>query len=273
MMQWLSNVAVPPLVDALVAARGTGGAKGQAYFRALNTFQPHSLASSGNIRNLTFTTDLVGRGTEILNYFNRIANEGLVDPGIVRALTSEEARSAVCQTAQALELLRVELPAYYDLIFELVAELLFARKDRVGGASFGSMLGMVWVSPRMAWSPNDFAEVLIHETTHQALFLREAVIGLYCVPRSELSSTDLLVTSSIRRTERPYDASLHAAVVAASLIDFHHTLGRTAVAEELRRPLLESAAQLEAKSYVLSKSGREVLADVLHVANMHLVAA
>lgn len=141
----------------------------------------------------------------------------------------------------------------------LIARFLIARKPNCGGASTGDMLGCVWLSPPNSWGSPDYAEAILHESVHQALFLDEMVRRVYSADPPVLAAEDACVVSAIRKERRPLDASFHAACVAAALVDLYRFLDRPDRVRSLQAGLKPSVEELAIKSQYLTDHGQQIL--------------
>ena len=92
----------------------------------------------------------------------------------------------------AFELLRRYDARVVETIRLLVARFLCARKSGLGGGSFGDSLGIVWFDPSPAWESVDYAETILHEATHQSVFLSDMVRRLFVLDPCELTSESAL---------------------------------------------------------------------------------
>jgi HEXXH motif-containing protein len=247
-------------VRALLAAAG-GGNKGGArfpYFEALN-----------QIQNRTIRLDDLERPPKAVFEYGhpddrRIIEHFLEGEDVSSDHLFDEAdrESTEERFADGLTLLEAFDPYGRELAETLIARFLFARKQGFGGASTGDMLGCVWLSPPRRWEAVDFAEAIHHESVHQALFLEEMVHGVYSVPQPELGRGEALVVSAIRRERRPFDASFHAACVAAALVDLYQRLERPERVEPLVEGLTPSVEEMAEKESYLTEGGRQILREV-----------
>lgn len=108
--------------------------------------------------------------------------------------------------------------------FNLIIDSIFLRKsEQSGGGSTSNAIGVIWLNSRNYWSKNDLAELLIHELTHNMMFIDEARYLHY-------SDYDLILDpknftqSAILHTRRPLDKVVHSIVVATELLLFRKNL-------------------------------------------------
>jgi hypothetical protein len=59
-------------------------------------------------------------------------------------------------------------PSAEDAVRFLIARLVFARHAVRAGGSAANAVGMTWLRPPASAGPDDYAEFLWHEATHQA---------------------------------------------------------------------------------------------------------
>ena len=144
----------------------------------------------------------------------------------------------------------------------LLAAIVMLQKDGYVAGSFCHILGFAWFSPTAAWTPVDYAEHLLHESVHQAMFLDDMVNSLFSVLPGELASDAARVTSSIRCVPRPYDFSFHAATVSVALIQFFEHVGRRERSKALCAPLLGTLVELADRRQLLSVRGGQILCDM-----------
>jgi hypothetical protein len=103
---------------------------------------------------------------------------------------------------------------------KLVINLLFtAGAQNAGGGSSSAAIGCIWLNPRRRWTKQDFCEFLVHETTHQLMFLDELRHRHYTDPES-LEREENFAYSSILNKQRPLDKVLHSLVVAHEVLEF-----------------------------------------------------
>lgn len=100
----------------------------------------------------------------------------------------------------------------------LVIDSIFLRKsEQSGGGSTSNAIGVIWLNSRSHWSKYDLIELLVHELTHNMMFIDEVRYLHY-------SDYDLILDeknfsqSAILHTKRPLDKVVHSIVVATELL-------------------------------------------------------
>lgn len=117
-------------------------------------------------------------------------------------------------------------PTFGDL-FGLVIHSVFLRqtkeidpgtgkKVKAFGGSTSDSVGVIWLAAPRPLSDMDVAELLLHELTHNLLFIDE-----YCCRHynyDEILKPENYAVSAIRKTPRPLDKVVHSIVVAVELL-------------------------------------------------------
>jgi hypothetical protein len=259
---YFSRERVGADADALVAAVDGSTAAGaglrRAYLRAVAKAQrqPFELAA-GDEPSLLF--DLAE--PEVEKALSYLLGEEPPDP--VRPLESS-ARSRTRERFEAAwEMLRVHAPDLLAPVEVLVGRYVFADcPAREGQTSLRNALGTVfWISPSAAWRPPHFADAIVHEATHQALFLTDMVHRCFTVGRAGLDDPAAQALSSVRAIPRPYDLAFHAACVDAVLLALFDLFGNRAELERRTASLAPALADLKAKEEFLTPFGRQILSE------------
>jgi hypothetical protein len=244
----------------------------KAYFESLNRTQQYQIRVSTDEEPLLDFSPDHPTTRSLLGSLQR--SPDFENPNNVRPVLDRDVGAIAKNLQHASLLLQRYCPELAQIFKDLVSWIIVIDKEEYFGGSFWYALGAIWISPHANWHVTDYAENLLHETVHQALFLDDMVRGLFAVSSSELSADSALVTSSIRRTKRPYDYAFHGAAVCVSLLDFHENCGDSAHAIELCTPLIGTLVELDEKRHFLSPRGGEVLEDMMQcVAASRTVAA
>ncbi|HET7121379.1 MAG TPA: HEXXH motif-containing putative peptide modification protein [Solirubrobacterales bacterium] len=245
---------------ALVAATGVGGERERplAYFEALNRIQarPIRLDDLERVPRAVFAIEDPADHALVQHFL-----EG-EEPGPSHLYDAEARERILAGLAAGMDMLERYDPGAAALPATLVARIFFARKPGFGGASTADMLGCIWLSPPRSWEAVDYAEALYHECVHQALFLEEMVQGVYAKTAAEMLEEDAMVVSAIRREKRPFDASFHAACVAAALLDLYRDLDRADRAQPLLEGLRPSLEEIAGKEGCLNANGCKILGEL-----------
>lgn len=134
-----------------------------------------------------------------------------------------EQKMALERIKGSLLRLKNDLPEYYYLI-NLVINTIFAAPSKLaGGGSTSAAIGCIWVNLRPHWEEQDVTEFLIHETTHNLVFIDELCYGHY----NDYSFLPLEVNfawSAILGKLRPIDKVFHSIIVSTEVLlyrEFH----------------------------------------------------
>jgi hypothetical protein len=229
-----------------------------SYFSALNSVQKTKLVwirNSNTVQLLFDHSDPLTAG--LLCKLMNIENLGEEN-----ALSNERVNHITEQFGEAIQLIQLKNAALGQLFELLVGNICFAKLKGLGGASFGDTLGAFWLNPPKSWKSVDYSEAIVHETTHQALFLEQMVNGMYTVPASEFGNEENLVLSAIRKVKRPFDLSWHSVTVAVALAEFYSELGDKSKASSFAGPARTTLDEFKSKKDLLSTTGLDILDDL-----------
>jgi HEXXH motif-containing protein len=234
-----------------------------SYFTSLNRLQRYDLRFSSERAEplLDFAADPYGSEAILLDSLRRSQDFDAITP--IGTVPSDEMTRIGDQYRSAHRLLGAYDSEILQVINDLIAWIIVVRTPGYVGGSFWHALGAIWISPLQDWTALNYAESLLHEGVHQAMFLDDMIHGLFAGPPAALSSDDALVASSIRKMRRPYDYAFHSATVSVALIDFFEHSRLTERAAELCPPLLCTLVELHEKRRFLSPRGHAILEDMI----------
>lgn len=133
----------------------------------------------------------------------------------------QEAMEGVTAAVEHLDKVNPGLRRVFDLV---IHTLYFHRSRHSGGGSISSAPGVIWCSHRRTWSMIDIAEFLVHELTHNMLFLDERRYEHYVDPRLLVEPENFAVSAVLKRP-RPLDRTFHSLVVASEVLAFREENG------------------------------------------------
>lgn len=102
---------------------------------------------------------------------------------------------------------------FLDLIIERV---FIDESDVAAGGTTSDAVGVIWANPRPEFAASDLAEFLVHELTHNFMFLDEWLYPHYKYEIMHEERTWAL--SAILDRKRPIDKVLHSLIVAAEVV-------------------------------------------------------
>lgn len=163
--------------------------------------------------------------------------------------------------------------AFFDTV---VTDVFILPSARAKAGSTSAALGVIWANPRLHHTLHDVIELLIHELTHQAMFIDEI---RYChYDYASVLDRSTWATSAILHIPRPLDKVLHSAVVATEILLFREEIighpARPAIhppTPALRRQVRESILSMDAtlrrpaSKRIFKDRAREILENLKEV--------
>lgn len=142
----------------------------------------------------------------------------------VEATPDHARRSAMAKVLEAKSWIR-EIDPYFVETFDFYIHTIFyQRSAESGGGSVSSALGVIWCSISKRWSPEDTYEFLLHELTHNILFVDERAYQHY-TDLNSLSEPSLMAMSAVLELKRPLDKAFHSLVVANEVLEHRRIHG------------------------------------------------
>jgi hypothetical protein len=166
------------------------------------------------------------------------------------------------KVASALALIGAADGETLEAINTLIGTLVMARLKGFEGGSISSVLGAIWIGLDESRPAEDFAELLVHEYVHNALFLEDMVHSVFVDGEDRLGQPDGLVTSAILKIPRGYDKAFHSAMVSVVLCELDRRMGRPKKAEGSLAPLASTLVGLREKDQFLTANGLDVLSEL-----------
>jgi hypothetical protein len=103
----------------------------------------------------------------------------------------------------------------YQLFQLAVHTIFFYPTKTIKGGTNGFAIGALWINPRPKWSESDLIEILIHESTHNYIFLDELAHKHY---PDYLKMIKYQSWSPTRHEMRPLNKVCHASLVNVELL-------------------------------------------------------
>jgi HEXXH motif-containing protein len=155
------------------------------------------------------------------------------------------------------------LPDTAISIDKLIFSYLFAVRPGYHGGTLSSKIGMIWLSPTLSWEVSLWAENIIHEFVHNALFLEDMVYNVFPYGTEKMAEPEALTLSAIRETKRGYDKSFHSAFVLLSIIRFYQKLGISIQVNQFIVSLTHCVDDLIKKPQYLAPHGKRLLDELV----------
>lgn len=110
-------------------------------------------------------------------------------------------------------------PEFNELLHLVINVIFSAPSVLAGGGSTSAAIGCIWVNLRKHWQMQDVLEFLVHETTHNLVFLDELCYGHY-TDYALLPKNENFAWSAILNKLRPIDKVIHSIVVSTEVLLF-----------------------------------------------------
>lgn len=118
--------------------------------------------------------------------------------------------------AMAISAMKAGAPDHYNLLNTFVETIFYEGSDVATGGSTSSAVGVIWANPHPKFRTSDTVEFLVHELTHNLVFLDEWVHPHY--DYDEILKPETWCKSAILMTKRPLDKVVHSIIVAAEIV-------------------------------------------------------
>lgn len=189
---------------------------GPAYRRAISGLRP--LPVEGEGITLGYEDSPWARHCEAEGVFEHIIAKATHSDGPAREHWDTMLRQAVRQVHD----LNPDLGRMVDL---LVTDVVIVNSRSDGGGSANTLPGLVVMSPG-DWGVGEYAECLVHEALHTALFVLDLAYGMFALPPNEMAKDEHRALSAVKiGQKRPLHAAMHAAAVAVPLMYTQHRRG------------------------------------------------
>jgi hypothetical protein len=117
---------------------------------------------------------------------------------------------------RAIEQLRTNKTEYAVLFDLIVSDIISPDSRRAGGGTTSAAISVIWANVRDKWTDADLLELLIHEHTHNLMFIDELCHGHYH-DYDIMANREYYAKSAILSEKRPLDKALHSLVVASEV--------------------------------------------------------
>ncbi|MFF5130104.1 HEXXH motif-containing putative peptide modification protein [Streptomyces syringium] len=174
--------------------------------------------------------------------------------------TREEWDSKITQALQLVRDLNGDLGRIVDL---LVTDVVVLNSGQDGGGSANKLPGLVVMSPADHWGLPEYAECIVHEGLHTALFVLDMVEPLFNLSARELKKDEYRALSAVKVGEkRPLHAAFHAAVVAIPLMYMQHLRGTGDLVEKYSVSLRDACQDMQTQQEHFTPYGRMLLREM-----------
>lgn len=157
---------------------------------------------------------VLAQGFSIRSKLNDLSQASMIESLVF--FDEEKYKEKIYTAISALESQNIELATLIKIIFRY---LLFGKSSKAHGGSTSNALGILWVNPSDKWTIQDYCEFLVHEVTHQLLFLDERVYGHYS-QYPQISKKENFAFSTILKRSRPLDKVIHSYFVGKNVLQY-----------------------------------------------------
>lgn len=109
---------------------------------------------------------------------------------------------------------------HFAALIDLVIHTIFTFPSKLaGGGSTSAAIGCIWADIRPSWVEQDILEFLVHETTHNLVFIDELCFTHY-TSYPDIARSDNFAQSAILNKPRPLDKVFHSILVSTEILLF-----------------------------------------------------
>lgn len=137
--------------------------------------------------------------------------------------SSQGSINSIQRVQNSLELLKETEKSFQGLLNLVINTIFCAPSKLAGGGSTSAAIGCIWVNLRDHWQDQDILEFLIHETTHNLIFLDE-LCYIHYVNYTEIAKKENFSWSAILNRSRPLDKVFHSIVVSTEILTFRNDI-------------------------------------------------
>ncbi len=228
-----------------------------SFWDTIKILQHNDLA---NISHIQDEPEIVWYDNETIIFKNAlknlIGNEEI--PGDANYLNSER-KYFEEKYHNAISQFKVTFPETFDCFKKVISFIIFGKRPGYSGGTVSNRIGLIWLAPDRNWKDVEWLENLIHEFTHNILFLDDMVNGIFVEGGKRLEEKDALATSAIRQVKRGYDKSYHSAFVSFNIIEHYLKINKQNLTEKFIDPLIICLEDLVNNTEFITEHGRQVL--------------
>jgi hypothetical protein len=188
----------------------------ERYRRFLGSLTPRNI--DVQCQEPTYATTTAAAGSLAALFSNDSALDDKLQSKVIDESDDPESKQKQTRVETALHELSLYSPDYAE-IFKTVVTHVFILPSAVARAgSTSQAIGVIWLNPKLNYPISDVMEILLHEFTHQMMFLDELRYGHYSY--GAIADRSTWAKSAILNISRPLDKVLHSIVVAAEVLLF-----------------------------------------------------
>ncbi|MEU9791094.1 HEXXH motif-containing putative peptide modification protein [Streptomyces sparsogenes] len=222
-----------------------------AYRRAISPLRPFPTRDGAGI-TISYEDSPWARHCERHGIFEHIFAKATHSDGPTREHWDATVRRAV----QHIHDLNPDLGRMVDL---MVTDVVVVNSRSDGGGSANTLPGLVVMSPG-DWGVPEYAECLVHEGLHTALFVMDLAYAMFNLPPSEMEKEEHRALSAVKiGQKRPLHAAFHAAAVAVPLMYMQHRRGVDTLVSKYTASLRAACRDMRTHRDVFTSYGQLLL--------------
>ncbi|HPI39494.1 MAG TPA: HEXXH motif-containing putative peptide modification protein [Pseudobdellovibrionaceae bacterium] len=191
--------------------------KGYNYYISCN--QPNSLLRDNHQTYIENIENISEKKTLAAQFSNDSNLNDLNQNNLIENIEYPYSQNIKKNIENALNFLEKKAPQT-KILFDLVFNYYFlAHSSRAGGGTSSGALGVLWLNPKESWTVQDYTEVMVHELTHQLLFIDERRYRHY-INIEDLVKKESYAYSTILNRQRPLDKVTHSYFVALNVLKY-----------------------------------------------------
>ncbi len=225
----LLQTGVAAQIETLVTLTGTTAFQATKQLASLDGLREryrYFLASLGQRRidvrgqALAFATTAAEAGNLAALFSNDSVLDDKLQSDVIAETDDPERDHKQARVQEALHEIWRYSHSYADILTTIVTNVFILPSTVARAGSTSQAVGVIWLNPKPTYPTPDLMEVLIHEFTHQTMFLDELRYGHYSY--GTISDRATWARSAILNIARPLDKVLHSIVVATEVLLFRH---------------------------------------------------
>jgi hypothetical protein len=169
---------------------------------------------------LSFVTN-VEQAKKLRAFFS---NDSLLDDksqaAVINDRQDHEAPEKKERLVRALSELALYSAEHSALLNTVITDIFVLPSNIAKGGSTSQAIGVIWANPKVSYTITDMIEILVHELTHNAMFLDELRYSHYSY--SHVLNQSTWARSAILNVARPLDKVLHSIMVVVEVLLFRN---------------------------------------------------
>ncbi|MFZ9595827.1 MAG: aKG-HExxH-type peptide beta-hydroxylase [Bdellovibrionia bacterium] len=187
-----------------------------AYCNFLNIIQPEVPFNKNNTLNV-LNDQIIEK--EVIALYRQ--ESGLDDKNQISVISTEDDPKRLKKKRHLEEFISKKYfdPKFFELMNLVINYIFFGVSSVARGGTASGAIGTIWLTDPTNYSDHDLMELLVHETTHNLMFLDEKRYKHY-KDYSYVIQKEYYARSAILKEARPLDKVVHSLAVATEILIF-----------------------------------------------------